>query len=275
MIAGVDHVQVAAPPGGEDAARAFYGDLLGLAELPKPERLRPRGGVWFAVGDEQLHIGIEEPFAPARKAHPALAVPRAGDLRALADRVAAAGHEVQWDGPRFYVADPFGNRLELLAPHAEIAVRAVHDDERPWVAGVLRERWGDVVVAAGRTRRPAELPALVAQADGERAGLATYVLDRRECELVTIDALTIGAGIGGALVEAVADAATEAGAALVRLVTTNDNLPALRLYQRHGFRLVALRPGAVDEARRMKPSISPTGHAGIAIRDELELERAL
>ena len=84
MIARIDHVQVAAPAGGEGAARAFYGDLLGLPELPKPERLRARGGVWFAVGDQQLHVGIEESFAPARKAHPALAVPRAGDLSALA-----------------------------------------------------------------------------------------------------------------------------------------------------------------------------------------------
>jgi ribosomal protein S18 acetylase RimI-like enzyme len=275
MIAGVDHVQVAAPPGGEDDARAFYGDLLGLAELPKPERLRPRGGVWFAVGDEQLHVGIEEPFAPARKAHPALAVPRAGDLRALADRVAAAGHEVQWDGPRFYVADPFGNRVELLAPHAEVAVRELRDDERPWAAGVLRERWGDVVVASGRVLRPAELPTLVAEADGERAGLATYFVEGADCELATIDALTIGAGTGGALVEAVAQAARAAGATRLHLITTNDNLPALRLYQRHGFRLAALRPGAIDEARRLKPQISPTGHAGIPIRDELVLERGL
>jgi len=275
MITGVDHVQVAAPPGSEDDARAFYGDLLGLAELPKPERLRSRGGVWFGVGDEQLHVGIEEPFAPARKAHPALAVPRAGDLRALADRVAAAGHEVRWDGPRFYVADPFGNRLELLAPHADVAVRELREDERPWAADVIRDRWGDVVVAGGRALPPAELPALVAEVDAERAGLATYLIEGSDCELVTIDALTIGAGIGGALVEAVASEANEVGAARVRLVTTSDNLPALRLYQRHGFRLVALRPGAVDEARRLKPSISPTGHAGIAIRDELELERAL
>jgi catechol 2,3-dioxygenase-like lactoylglutathione lyase family enzyme len=275
MIAGVDHVQVAAPPGGEDDARAFYGDLLGLAELPKPERLRPRGGVWFAVGDEQLHVGIEEPFAPARKAHPALAVPRAGDLRALADRVAAAGHEVQWDGPRFYVADPFGNRVELLAPHAEVAVRELRDDERPWAAGVLRERWGDVVVASGRVLRPAELPTLVAEADGERAGLATYLVEGADCELATIDALTIGAGIGGPPHAGVAQAARAAGATRLHLITTNDNLPALRLYQRHGFRLAALRPGAIDEARRLKPQISPTGHAGIPIRDELVLERGL
>ena len=115
MIGRIDHVQVAAPPGGEGAARAFSGDLLGLAELPKPERLRTRGGVWFAVGEQQLHVGIEEAFAPARKAHPALAVPRAGDLSALAAKLEAAGRKVTWDGPRFYVEDPFGNRLELLA----------------------------------------------------------------------------------------------------------------------------------------------------------------
>ena len=123
MIARIDHVQVAAPPGGEDAARAFYGELLRLPELPKPERLRSRGGVWFAVGDQQLHVGIEEPFVPARKAHPALAVPRASDLGELAARLEAAGRTITWDGPRFYVDDPFGNRLELLAPHAELPIR--------------------------------------------------------------------------------------------------------------------------------------------------------
>ena len=137
MIARIDHVQVAAPAGGEGAARAFYGDLLGLPELPKPERLRARGGVWFAVGDQQLHVGIEESFAPARKAHPALAVPRAGDLSALAAKLEAAGRAVTWDGPRFYVEDPFGNRLELLAPHADLRVRALRDDERAWARAVL------------------------------------------------------------------------------------------------------------------------------------------
>ena len=98
MIAALDHVQVAAPAGGEGAARAFYGDLLGLPELPKPERLRARGGVWFAVREQQLHVGIAESFAPARKAHPALAVPRAGDLSALAAKLEAAGRAVTWDG---------------------------------------------------------------------------------------------------------------------------------------------------------------------------------
>jgi catechol 2,3-dioxygenase-like lactoylglutathione lyase family enzyme len=119
-ILGLDHVQVAAPAGCEDDARRFYGGLLGLRELPKPEPLRGRGGVWFALGAEhQLHVGVEDPFAPARKAHPALRV-AAGDLEALAERLAAAGCEVRWDDAlpgarRFYAADPWGNRLELMA----------------------------------------------------------------------------------------------------------------------------------------------------------------
>ena len=275
MIAHLDHVQVAAPAASEAAARAFYGELLGLPELPKPERLRARGGVWFAVGDQQLHVGIEEPFAPARKAHPALAVPRASDLRALAAGLQSAGHAITWDGPRFYVEDPFGNRLELLAPHADLRVRALRDDERGWAARVLDESWGEVVVGAGREHRPAQLPALVAEADGERAGLATYLIEDGACELVTLDALTVGGGIGGALVEAVADAARSAGCARVRLITTNDNLPALRLYQRHGFVLAAVRLDELAATRRRKPEIPATGPAGIPIRDELELERRL
>jgi catechol 2,3-dioxygenase-like lactoylglutathione lyase family enzyme len=116
---GLDHVQLAAPPGCEDAARRFYGDLLGLPELAKPAALRARGGVWFAVGAAQLHIGVDDGFTPARKAHPGLRVP-ADQLARLADRLAAAGASVRWDEclpgvRRFYTEDPWGNRLELLA----------------------------------------------------------------------------------------------------------------------------------------------------------------
>lgn len=119
----LDHVQLAAPPGCEPAARRFYGELLGLRELPKPPALAARGGVWFALGDHQLHLGVEEPFAPARKAHPAFALPSPADLHALAERLQAAGTPVEWDAAlpgvdRFYAADPWGNRLELLAPAA-------------------------------------------------------------------------------------------------------------------------------------------------------------
>ena len=116
----LDHVQIAAPPGCEAEARRFFGDLLGLEELEKPEPLRSRGGAWFALGGgHQLHVGVEEPFAPARKAHPAFRLP-AGKLDELAGRLEGAGERVEWDDSlpgirRFYTADPWGNRLELLA----------------------------------------------------------------------------------------------------------------------------------------------------------------
>jgi catechol 2,3-dioxygenase-like lactoylglutathione lyase family enzyme len=118
VITGLDHVQVAAPSGCEAAARRFYGELLGLAELEKPPALAGRGGAWFACGAQQLHVGVAEPFAPATKAHPALRVRESG-LDPLAERLQAAGHEVRWDTEiagrrRFFTADPWGNRLELL-----------------------------------------------------------------------------------------------------------------------------------------------------------------
>jgi catechol 2,3-dioxygenase-like lactoylglutathione lyase family enzyme len=114
-ITGIDHVQVAAPAGCEDAARAFYGGLLELAEIPKPALLAARGGCWFTAGTQELHIGVEEPFSPARKAHPGLV---ADDLDALAGRLRSAGHTVDFDdaipgAKRFHVHDPFGNRLEI------------------------------------------------------------------------------------------------------------------------------------------------------------------
>ena len=112
-------MQVAAPPGCEPAARRFYGELLGLPEIEKPEPLGARGGVWFGVGERQLHVGVEEPHSPAAKAHPALRV-TAGELDALAERLTAAGVHVRWDDTlpgerRFYTEDPWGNRIELLA----------------------------------------------------------------------------------------------------------------------------------------------------------------
>jgi catechol 2,3-dioxygenase-like lactoylglutathione lyase family enzyme len=118
----LDHVQVAAPPGCEPAARHFYGDLLGLEEIEKPAGLRAAGGVWFALSGSQLHIGVDPAFAPAVKAHPALRVTGA-QLEGLAVRLQADGAPVAWDDRlldvrRFFTADPWGNRLELLAVNA-------------------------------------------------------------------------------------------------------------------------------------------------------------
>lgn len=115
---GLDHVQLAMPAGGEDTAREFYRDVLGLIELAKPAPLAVRGGVWFASGPVQVHLGIEADFRPARKAHPAFLV---SELEALLARCRSAGVEVvvaeTVDGNRrVHVYDPFGNRLELIEP---------------------------------------------------------------------------------------------------------------------------------------------------------------
>ena len=114
----IDHVQLAMPRGREDEARAFYSGLLGIPEAPKPPALAARGGVWFERDGLKVHLGVDAEFRPARKAHPAFLV---RGLRELAGRLRTAGVEVVDDGlmpgyERVYVADPFGNRLELMEP---------------------------------------------------------------------------------------------------------------------------------------------------------------
>jgi catechol 2,3-dioxygenase-like lactoylglutathione lyase family enzyme len=120
MIAGIDHVQLAAPPGFEDEARRFFGGVLGLAELPTPTSDDAQRGVWFQCGPQELHVGLEDAFAPARKAHPAFAVDGGERLDALAARLSASGATVAWDDrvpgvSRFHADDPWGNRLEFRA----------------------------------------------------------------------------------------------------------------------------------------------------------------
>jgi catechol 2,3-dioxygenase-like lactoylglutathione lyase family enzyme len=116
VITGYDHVQLAIPAGGEPLARSFYGQLLGLDEVSKPPALAARGGCWFRSGGVGLHLGVEEPFHPARKAHPAFIV---DDLDRLHRRLVAAGHPcIRRDDEipgvqRFHTSDPFGNRLEF------------------------------------------------------------------------------------------------------------------------------------------------------------------
>lgn len=116
------HVQLSMPAGEEARARAFYGGLLGLAEVDKPPALAARGGAWFRAGDLEVHLGVEEPFHPARKAHPGI---RVADLDEVAGRFEAAGMAVRRDDllpghRRFYVDDCFGNRLEFLTPTGEV-----------------------------------------------------------------------------------------------------------------------------------------------------------
>ncbi len=121
-LEAIDHVQLAIPVGGEDIARGFYGNLLGLAEAPKPAEMAKRGGCWFEHGAMKVHLGVEDPFRPARKAHVAFLVSNVAELAA---RARAAGLEVKEDTDlpgheRVFIYDPFGNRLEFLRPMGEV-----------------------------------------------------------------------------------------------------------------------------------------------------------
>lgn len=113
----LDHIQIAAPVGCEEMARRFYGEILGLPEIEKPEPLRQRGGCWFRCGRHQVHIGVEADFRPARKAHPAFAVVNFDALRAglQAHGFEVTGEENLPGVRRFYTSDPWGNRIEFVA----------------------------------------------------------------------------------------------------------------------------------------------------------------
>ncbi|MFF3495685.1 VOC family protein [Streptomyces sp. NPDC002795] len=116
-LVGVDHVQLAAPPGSEEVLRSFYVDDLGMTETPKPPALAARGGCWFEAGAVRLHLGIDRDFRPAKKAHPGLLV---RDIEAYARRLTERGVAVEWDDllpgrRRFYCQDPVGNRLEMVS----------------------------------------------------------------------------------------------------------------------------------------------------------------
>ena len=155
-------------------------------------------------------------------------------------------------------------------------VRTVMDDERDWVEQFIIERWkAPHVVSRGRVHRPAELPGLLAVDGDSRVGLLTYRVEGDACEVVTVDALVEGRGIGTMLLDAAAEAARSNGCRRLWLITTNDNVRALGFYQRCGFSLAALHRDAVTKARRLKPEIALVGQDGIPIRDELELERLL
>jgi DNA-3-methyladenine glycosylase I len=155
-------------------------------------------------------------------------------------------------------------------------VRPLRSQERGRVADLITARWGSpVVVVHGTMYRPAELPGFVALLAREWVGLVTYQIVAKECEIVSLDSLQTGMGIGTALLDAVEQAAQHSKCRRIWLITTNDNLTALRFYQKRGFSLIAVHRGAVEQARRLKPEIPAIGQYGIPIQDEIELEQLL
>src|SRR5258708_10143552 len=155
-------------------------------------------------------------------------------------------------------------------------VREKGPKDQPWIETLLNERWGGggKVILHGEVFEGRSLHWLI---DGERVGLASFqirrVKDMAVAEFVTLDAITAGLGVGTALIEALLSRLSAEGVEILRVTTTNDNLSALRFYQRRDFRITEVRPGAVDDAPRLKTSIPIVGEYGIPIRDEIELER--
>jgi GNAT superfamily N-acetyltransferase len=158
----------------------------------------------------------------------------------------------------------------------DMAVRPVGDSDRPTVEWLTTQLWGAAEVAVhDGVFYPATLPGFIAERGGRIAGLVTFQLRPGLLEIVTINALDLYQGIGTLLIEAVRAEAKRQGCHQITLTTTNDNIGALRFYQRRGFRLAAIRPGAVDRSRRRKPEIPRTGDFGIPLRDEIDLTCAV
>jgi ribosomal protein S18 acetylase RimI-like enzyme len=166
--------------------------------------------------------------------------------------------------------------LISVTEQASFAIRAPRDDDTVWIQQQLRaSRGSTIIVTRGQAHDAACLPALLAVRGDDIVGLATFRFADGDCEFVTLDALQKGLGIGSALLVAVAREAADHGCPRLWLITTNDNLDAMRFYQRRRMRLAALHRGAVDGARRLKPSIPSIGKHGIPIHDELEFELRL
>jgi ribosomal protein S18 acetylase RimI-like enzyme len=154
--------------------------------------------------------------------------------------------------------------------------RIILEADRNWIAGVLKEHWGSTsIVSRGRVHRADGLPGFAAVRKDEPIGLATYRIERGQCELLTLNSFAERMGVGSALVNRVKSVASEAGCTRLWLVTTNDNTPALRFYQKRGFRLAAVHVNALKESRRLKPEIPEFGIDGLPLRDEIELDMAL
>ncbi len=164
-------------------------------------------------------------------------------------------------------------RVEEVSPGSLSLISPAEFTDAAWISEFLHQRWHtSIIVVHGEVIDAAALPALIAE---NHQGLATYRSRGRDAELVTLDAVPSGAGIGTALIEALSTRLRAEGFERLWVTTTNDKLSALRFYLRRGFRLIQVRPGAVDDARERKPSIPTVGEHGIPIHDELDLCRVL
>lgn len=158
----------------------------------------------------------------------------------------------------------------------QIHIRPLTSDDSEWVTNFAREHWGsEKIVIQGEIFFITCLPGFIIEMDGKAAGMVTYKITQGNCEIITFDSLHPGLGIGTSLIIAVTKEALRSGCRRLFLSTTNDNIDALLFYQKRGFVLTALRPGAVIASRKLKPEIPEFGNYGLPIRDEIELEMDL
>jgi len=155
----------------------------------------------------------------------------------------------------------------------EIQITPIEEKDNKWASSLLASQWGStIIVSRGKTHQSNKLPGFIALIDGKKVGLITYSVENDDCEIVTLDSLVGGKGVGTVLLEKVRMTAKEKNCKRVWLITTNDNLEALRFYQKRGFVLSALYPNALKQSRKIKPEIPEIGLDNIPLRDEIELE---
>jgi GNAT superfamily N-acetyltransferase len=154
-----------------------------------------------------------------------------------------------------------------------VKIRVIKSSDRSWILALLRSEWGsEMVVSRGNVHNAAKLHGFIACLSGKPCGLLTYRLSGNQCEIVTLNSLEQGRGIGSALINSAIETARRKNCRRIWLITTNDNTDALRFYQKRGFQMVAIHRDALRYSRRLKPEIPLIGRNGIPLRDEIELE---
>lgn len=155
----------------------------------------------------------------------------------------------------------------------ELFIREVRDDDKEWIKSLLTERWhSPKIVTRGKKYNALFLPGFVTVISSKPAGLITYRIENNECEIITLDSIEQGKGVGRQLITAVVNEAKTKNCKRVWLITTNDNLKAQEFYKKIGFSITAIHKNAIEESRKLKPEIPLIGQNGIPIKDEIEME---
>lgn len=159
---------------------------------------------------------------------------------------------------------------------SKIEIRPIESSDRDWMTNLISERWGSpLIVTRGKIHNTETLPGFMALLSEERVGLLTYSITIAQCEIISLNSLMENKGIGSMLIDAVREVADASSCWRLWLITTNDNIDALRFYQIRGFQLVAVHRYALDNSRRLKKEIPMIGKYGIPLQDEVELEMQL